>query len=138
MEEIWKDIEGYGGLYQVSNLGRIKSFKQNKLGKILRMQITHDGYYTVGLSKDNYSKQCKVHRLVAKAFIPNTNNLLEINHKDKNKLNNNVDNLEWCTRQYNCRYSYEDIYKTTKKPYTKHKYRKFGGIYVPSEIFNKF
>ena len=133
MIEIWKDIEGFEGLYQVSSLGNIKSFKQNKNGKILKKQITYDGYAFVGLVKNKISKNYKIHRLVAQSFIDNPDNLLEINHKDKNKLNNCIDNLEWCTRRYNCLYSYKDIYKTFRKPYKKRKYKIYGGIYVYNE-----
>lgn len=133
MEE-WKDVKGYEGHYKVSNLGRIKSFKYYLEGKLLKTQIDWDGYETISLTLNKKSKKYKVHRLVAQAFIPNPDNLLEINHKDKNKLNNNVKNLEWCTRKYNCLYSYEDIYKSVN--FGK-KYRKFGGIYIPVEILNK-
>ena len=113
MEE-WKDIKGYEGLYQISNEGRVKSLQREivyKDGrkKVLEEKILHNflsdlGYYHVMLSKDGVSKRYKVHRLVAKAFIPNPNNLPIINHKDENPKNNVVDNLEWCTQGYNVRY----------------------------------
>ena len=113
MEE-WKDIEGYEGLYQVSNEGRVKSLQREivyKDGrkKVLEEKILHSflsdlGYYHVMLSKDGVSRRYKVHRLVAKAFIPNPNNFPIINHKDENPKNNVVDNLEWCTQGYNVRY----------------------------------
>ena len=113
MEE-WMDIEGYEGLYQVSNEGRVKSLQREivyKDGrkkvleeKILRNILSDLGYYHVMLSKDGVPKRYKVHRLVAKAFIPNPNNLPIINHKDENPKNNVVDNLEWCTQGYNVRY----------------------------------
>lgn len=114
MVEIWKDIKGYEGLYQVSTCGRIKSlarmvpfsnihtsgYRQLK-EKILKGGITKDGYNVVTLRKDNIGKIYSIHRLVAETFIPNPNNLPEVNHKDENKVNNHVDNLEWCTHQYN-------------------------------------
>lgn len=93
MTEIWKDIVGYEGLYQVSNLGRVR----NKYMHILRPRPDKNGYLRVNLLKRFYS----VHRLVANTFISNPNNYTEINHKDENKSNNSVGNLEWCSRQYN-------------------------------------
>ena len=104
MEE-WRDIEGYEGLYQISNLGRVKSFpRPTTPGGILKTIKRKDGYCSIKLSKNGKVKKVLVHRLVAKAFIPNTNNLPIINHKDENPLNNNVDNLEWCDYKYNNNY----------------------------------
>lgn len=100
MNEIWRDIKVYEGLYQVSSLGRVKSLRTNK---IKSNRITN-GYYYVSLWKDNTEKQLKVSRLVAEAFIPNPDNLPCVNHKDENKLNNTVENLEWCTYKYNSNY----------------------------------
>lgn len=119
MKEIWKDINGYESLYQVSNIGRIKSFPRRGTYKdeyILNPQITKKGYYRVRLCNKN-SKAYMVHRLVAQAFIPNTDNLPFINHKDENKKNNNVDNLEWCTNIYNIHYgtSIERMKNSLKK-----------------------
>lgn len=103
MEE-WKDIEGYEGLYQVSE-GEVKSLNYNKTKKerVLKKSIV-GGYYTVNLHKDGVMKTYYVHKLVAEAFIPNPDNLPCINHKDENKLNNSVSNLEWCTVKYNTNY----------------------------------
>lgn len=107
MEEIWKDVPGYEGLYMVSNLGRIKRLP---LGKQWPYRITHNnirklhiknGYYQVNLSKNNNVKWYGVHRLVAMAFLPNPNNYPQVNHKDEDRTNNNVENLEWCTQSYN-------------------------------------
>ena len=101
--ETWKPIAGYEGLYEVSNLGRVKSLKYGK-EKILKPGRTHKGYLHVNLCKDGKAKHSNVHRLVAEAFIPNPNNLQTINHKDENKLNNAADNLEWMSLKDNCNY----------------------------------
>ena len=116
MNEVWKDIQGYEGKYQVSNLGRVKSLSRkvfNGAGyyvineKILKPRKTHTGYLRVHLCRDDRY----IHRLVAEAFIPNSNNYSEVNHKDENKQNNRVDNLEWCTREYNLVYGSRKDYK---------------------------
>ena len=104
MEEIWKPIKGYESLYEVSNLGRVKSLKWGK-ERILRTDKSNNGYLRVVLCKDGKKKKYLVHRLVCESFLPNSNNLPEVNHKDENKTNNKVDNLEWCDRTYNNRYS---------------------------------
>lgn len=101
MEEIWKEIKEYEGLYQVSNMGRVKSLRKNI---ILKKSITYRGYEKVNLSVNNIHKDYSVHRLVANAFIPNPDNLPQVNHKDENKTNNCVNNLEWCTQKYNINY----------------------------------
>ena len=106
-KEIWKDIEGYEGLYQVSNLGRVRSISRINCygrvvtGKILSIHDNGKGYKFVRLSKYGKPKQEYIHRLVATAFIDNQDNLPEVNHKDENKENNCVYNLEWCSREYN-------------------------------------
>ena len=111
--EIWKDIEGYEGLYQVSSYGRVRSIDRfvmnNSIikrlsGKILS-PIIIAGYMYVHLSKNGKKKHYRIHRLVADSFIPNPDNLPFINHKDCNPLNNSVDNIEWCDAQYNNNYS---------------------------------
>lgn len=112
--EIWKDIKGYEGLYQVSNYGRVKSlnFNRGKVEKILKQFDVH-GYFQVKLYKNKNKKNHTVHRLVAEAFIPNTDNLSQVNHKDEDKHNNfcgtpendfNDGNLEWCDCKYNQNY----------------------------------
>lgn len=103
MKEVWKDISGYEGLYQVSNFGRVKSLKCRR-EKILKLEKTKDNYLTIRLSKDKTRKHIGVHRLVAQAFISNPDNLSQVNHKDENKENNFVENLEWCTQVYNMSY----------------------------------
>lgn len=107
MEE-WKDVIGYEGLYQVSNLGNIKSFKiDKKEGKIMKLKVDKDGYLQIGI-RDKYGTRSffRVHRLVAFAFIDNPNNHYYVNHKDCNVSNNNVENLEWCTVEYNNKYRF--------------------------------
>ena len=103
MKEIWKDIKDYEGHYQVSNLSRVKSIKFGK-ERILKPVTDRHGYLIVGLWKNNKQKTYKVHRLVAEAFLPNPDNLPQVNHKDENPLNNNVNNLEWCNSKYNNTY----------------------------------
>lgn len=106
MEEIYKDIEGYEGLYQVSNLGNVKSlnYHNTKKEKVLKPTICSDGYKRVMLYKNKTIKLYSVHRLVAQAFIENTNNYPCVNHKDESRTNNVVTNLEWCTYKYNTNY----------------------------------
>ena len=105
-KEYWKPVVGYEGLYEVSNWGRVKSLNYNHTGKgkILKQNQIMNGYKSVMLCKDGKRKNYLVHRLVAEAFIPNPDNLPQVNHKDENKTNNNVDNLEWCDAKYNHNY----------------------------------
>lgn len=123
--ETWKDITGYEGLYQVSNYGRIKSLKRKKWngngyhiieGKILKPTINNAGYYVVNLSKNGKKELVLVHRIVASEFLENENNLPVINHKDGNKLNNHVDNLEWTTYQHNNIHAITAGLNKVKKP----------------------
>jgi hypothetical protein len=112
--EIWKDIPGYETLYQASNLGRIKRilFKNNivtkKENKILKTRINKNNREQIMLYKNGKRKNMTVHRLVASAFLENPNNYPEVNHIDGNSLNNNVNNLEWCTKQYNMKHAYDN------------------------------
>jgi len=109
--EIWKDIEGYENKYQVSNLGNVKSLetwagdRYIRREKILKNNLCGNGYYYVCLSKNGKVKKYKVNRLVAQAFIPNIDNKPFTNHIDGNKLNNCVDNLEWCTQSENMKHA---------------------------------
>lgn len=110
MTEEWRDIKGFEGLYQVSNCGRVKSFYKYGWTKTIQSnngilkQYVVRGYSTISLKKGKGYKHFQVHRLVASAFIQNPNNLPCVNHKDENKLNNHVSNLEWCTYSYNINY----------------------------------
>ena len=126
MKEIWKDIKNYEGIYQVSNYGRIRRLERviehktcygglyHIRDKILKPKIEKDGYYRIGLRKDGIKKYYRLNRLVAQTFISNSNEYQVVNHKDENKLNNNVDNLEWCTQKYNVNYG-DGINKRKKK-----------------------
>lgn len=114
-EEIWKDVKGYEGLYQVSSFGSVKSADTklyhktswgnytyyNKKGKILKPYHNNKGYLIVNLYKDGKCKHFLIHRLVAEAFVPNLDNLPEVDHIDENKNNNIYSNLLWCDRLYN-------------------------------------
>lgn len=108
MEEIWKDVIGYEGVYSVSNIGRVKSLEKTILckgwkivkEKVLRLKL-RGGYMAVGLYKNKKQKYYYVHRLVANAFIENTHNKPQINHIDANKTNNNLLNIEWVTQSEN-------------------------------------
>lgn len=107
MNEVWKDIKGYEGLYQVSNLGRVKSVKRNLTLK----PCNRNRYLIVLLSKNGIKKAINVHRLVAQAFIPNPDDKRTVNHIDGNKQNNCVDNLEWCSQSENVKHAYDNKLK---------------------------
>lgn len=104
--EQWKAIVGYEGLYEVSDLGRVRSLNFNHTGEIRIMKPgnTRKGYLIAHLHKDGQQKYLQVHRLVAEAFIPNPNNLETVNHKDENKHNNSAINLEWMSLRDNINY----------------------------------
>ena len=137
-KEIWGDIPNYEGLYQASNSGRIKSLDKivndngGKLlvkGRILKPSIDDKGYLQIVLTKNGKRKSYKIHRLIALTFISNPNKLLEVNHKNEIKLDNRVENLEWCTHKYNCNYGTRN-YRCTK--HRNHKVIQFDlfGTYI--------
>lgn len=115
MEEIWKDVKGYEDLYEISNTGKLRSkdraiLKNNGIiqyrkGILIALNINSDGYLQGKLCKNGKSKTVRIHRLVAEHFLPNPNNLPEVNHKDYNRVNNNVNNLEWSTHNENIQHS---------------------------------
>ena len=112
-QEIWKDIKGYEGKYQVSNFGNVRSLMYHNAKGIKRISLLKpatdgSGYFRCALSKNNILTTFKVHRLVAQAFIPNPNNYPQINHIDGNKKNNRVENLEWCTNSMNQIHAYSN------------------------------
>lgn len=119
MKEIWKDIKGYEGMYQISNLGRVKSLDRNEKGhfnntkyylrkeKILNLHLTIQGYYNIGCCYNSKRKYFRVHRLVAQTFIPNPKNKPEVNHINGIKTDNNVTNLEWVTSSENQLHAYK-------------------------------
>jgi hypothetical protein len=98
MEEIWKDIPGWEGFYAASNLGRIKNVRT---GHIQKLYNHKNGYVYCHLSKNGSTKVLRVHRVIAETFIPNPNNLTQVNHKSEVKTDNSIDNLEWCDAKYN-------------------------------------
>ena len=121
MREIWKDINNYEGLYQISDLGNIRRLRfinntTNK-EKISYLKPWSNGhkYLVVSLMKNGVRKNHYIHRLVAQAFLLNPNNYKEINHKDNNPQNNHKDNLEWCNRSYNVKYSFTHGYHIAPK-----------------------
>lgn len=130
MNEIWKDIKGYEGYYQISNLGRVKGLlrivdhsltKKYIVKSIIRKNdLLNSGYVIINLAKNGIVRKFIIHRLVAQSFIQNPEKKSEINHKNGIKKDNRVENLEWCTRSENCKHSFdiglskrgEDHYKT--------------------------
>ena len=104
--EIYKDIKDLEGLYQVSNFGNIMSLNYHMTGRaeLLKPSLDKGGYLHIYLYKDRKRKFFFIHRLVAETFIPNPDNLPQVNHKDEDKTNNSVDNLEWCDNKYNSNY----------------------------------
>jgi hypothetical protein len=142
MTEQWKAIEGYEGLYEVSNLGNVRSLDRtirhsdgkvtNFKGQVLKYGVHYKGYLVVYLTKNSKKKSVKIHRLVATAFIPNPDNLPHVNHKDENKTNNHVSNLEWCSNKYNVLYGtgIQRGLETASKNKTKTRRKAVEGIHM--------
>ena len=129
MEEIWKEIKGYPN-YQVSNMGRVKRLSTGyyrRTEKILKPQLQNNGYLHIKLSQKDKTKCILVHRLVAQVFIPNPNNLPQVNHINEDKTDNRVENLEWCTQKYNINYG-NGISKRVKTNKENGTYKKIGEI----------
>lgn len=101
-KEIWKNIKEFENIYQISNYGNIRNIKKHKLMKPFISKKT--GYYQIDLCKNGCKKRYSIHRLVAETFILNSNNLPQVNHKNEIKIDNRVENLEWCTHKYNSNY----------------------------------
>lgn len=134
MKEKWLPIEGTNNLYYVSNKGRVKSFKMNKLnGHLMTQYVNKHGYKFVNIEIDGFRKSRVVHQLVAKTFIKNPNNYPIINHIDGNKQNNTTDNLEWCTYSYNIQHAYNTGLQPKRKPTVHKKQVKqytLDGVYI--------
>lgn len=132
-KEIWKDIKGYEGFYQVSSCGRIRSLAFRRyIGKdkhieiirrekIMKLSSNKYGYLIVQLKSINSSRTCYVHRIVAEHFISNPNNKPEVNHKDFDKHNNSINNLEWATRHENINYSKERVREAQRKRWERYR-----------------
>jgi hypothetical protein len=162
--EEWKDIAGYEKFYQVSNLGRVKSLDrivngfglkctQRIKGKVLKLQKRKTGHLDILLKKNGIEERCWVHRLVARAFLENKQNLPIVNHIDSNPENNNVNNLEWCTQEHNirhcvksgrfnarkgiehkdCKLSESDVLKIRELAANGYTYRKLSKLFPVSE-----
>ena len=142
MEEIFKDIVGYENLYQISMSGKVKSLPRSwkihhwqdkseviitSKERFLKPNISKRGYYKVVLCKDGQSQLKNIHRLVAETFLENPNNLKVINHKDGNKLNNNIKNLEWCSQKENMQHAFKTGLVKNNKPVRQYK---INGEYV--------
>lgn len=111
--EQWRDIDGYDGMYQVSDLGRVRSHKSGEW-RVMKQRKNRKGYLMIDLSLDGKRKNISVHRLVASAFIENDNILNDqVNHRNEDKTDNRSTNLEWCTAQYNS--TYNDLHHRTKR-----------------------
>ncbi|MBQ8207049.1 MAG: HNH endonuclease [Bacilli bacterium] len=125
MQEIWKDIKGYEGLYKASNLGRIKSMPRHgthvREEHILKQNVNRKGYSIVGLTKNSKTSTITVHRLVANAFIPNPNNLPQVDHINDNKKDNSINNLQWITNEDNMKKAWLTGARSIEKTYKRGK-----------------
>lgn len=114
MREVWKDVKGFEDIYQISNKGRLKSFKRMKDGYILSTKNSKGDYLSVVLEYKDLKRYVRIHTLVAEAFIPNPYNKPQVNHKDGDKQNNCVENLEWVTEKENIRHAIKQNPKMLK------------------------
>lgn len=138
-EEIWKDVVGYEGLYQVSNMGRVRSLGHDKWhkGRIIKSHFDGKKHYKfVSLHKKGKSKRFNIHRLVAIAFVPNPNNYPQVNHKNEIKTDNRATNLEWCTAQYNINYG-SAMKRAIKTRYSRYDVKELVAKTKASKIANK-
>ena len=134
-QERWKDVDGYDGMYQVSDLGRVRSKKYGRW-KVIKQTKDKCGYLRIKLWKNRKEKTVNIHRLVANAFIPNDNILNnEINHINEDKTDNKVSNLEWCDRQYNM--NYNDFYGKRIANYNEPKRNKLKDLYDPNLTYEQ-
>ena len=124
--EEWRPVVGFEGLYEVSNIGRVRSLTRYK--KVIKPRITNSGYYQYQLWHKGVCRVGSAHRLVAQAFIPNPDNKPVVNHIDENKLNNSVDNLEWVSHAENCRYGTAITRRTKHFDYSKRRVNNAGQI----------
>ena len=132
-QEQWRDVEGYDGAYQVSDLGRVRSHKSGEW-KMMSGSKDSSGYLQVGLCKENKVKRFSVHRLVAQAFIENDDETkTQINHINEDKTENNVSNLEWCSAQYNV--TYNDLHHRRNNP--NYKRNKLKDLYNPNLTYEQ-
>lgn len=139
--EVWRPVVGWEGLYEVSNHGQVQSIEcdtiryrngkpltYHKRGKVIKGKVMPNGYIMVRLHKDGEETNALAHRLVAQAFIPNPDNLPEVNHKDEDTTNNRVDNLEWCSSKYNSNYGVGSLVRYQQKSYRVARIDKDGNI----------
>lgn len=142
--EYWTAVVGFEGLYEVSSFGRIRSIGQGigckPNGGILTPRFNNDGYLQIHLRKNGKDYSLKIHRIVAQAFIPNPHNLPCVNHKDEDKTNNSVENLEWCDRSYNVNYGSRNSKVAIKLRKRVHQFEgdELVGIYDSASLAAKF
>ena len=156
--EIWKPVVGYEGVYEVSSFGRIRSLDRitsyisrtregkeyttthTHKGKLMKQHNNQFGYKVIALRKDGKYRTYMVHRLVADAFLSNPNNYPVVNHKDENKQNNCVENLEWCTQQYNINYGSGNIRRIDTRNQNKsyHYQREVGQYTLDGVLIKKY
>jgi len=135
----WKDIPGYEGLYQVNNFGEVRSlfYRGKNNVHILTPGTDKNGYLHVVLCKDKKAYTAQVHRLVAIAFLPNPDNLPQVNHLDKNRANNRVDNLEWCSASHNIRHRTDGLSVKEREAITKQRLRGINKKIYAAEYYRR-